>query len=573
MDVLRTLFIVLGGLGLFFYGMKIMSEGLRVIAGDRMRTFLERATSNRFLGIIVGTIVTFITNSSSATTVMVVGFINSGLMTLSQALGVIMGANIGTTLTAQLLAFKIDTIAPLCIFVGTVMYMFIPKRNLKNIGFIILGFGILFFGITVMGAPLEEIAKQESFQAVLTTFENPFLALLAGLVFTAIIQSSSATTAILVAMYIGGVALPFRTAAFIILGSNIGTCSDSLVASLAANRESKRAAIGNIFFKVSGSIVFGSLILFFPGILTWMQETWPDGARQVAMFHSLFNIGTVVLFVPFLTPYVNFLQKIIPLKPEEITKSYEKKLVYLKPGVMQNSTVAAVNAHLEFCRMGQLAHDNLKLAIESFDTRNFDKANKVLENEDTINYLNHNIAVKLVGMRNLSLSDKELEKISMMFRILSDIERIGDHAENIAEYTLMGEKKRIKLSPMAVKELQTLSSVTMQCISLALEIYEKQDSSKLSQIDLLEESTDKLAEDAMENHIERLIAEKCDPRSGVIFSDMVIDLERCADHALNVAYSILGETEWNDAQSKGLKRSNKKNNGKKRKLELKKYKK
>lgn len=541
---METIFLVAGGLGLFLFGMKTVSSGLELIAGDRLQSILQRTTSNRFLAVLVGIIVTISINSSTAVTITTVSFVNSGLMNLTQAIGVIMGANVGTTFSAQLIAFRIDTFAPFLIFVGIIMHLFFKKRSIKNIGYIILGFGILFFGMTTMGAPLKGLAQGESFAAILTMFENPVLALLAGFIFTAVIQSSSATMGLLVTMHLHGVPISFETSAFIILGMNIGTSITTVIASIPANRESKRAALFHIMFDVIGSVAFGTLIYVFPGILRWFQETWTESARQVAMFHTLYNIATLTLLLPFVRQVSMLVQRLVPVKEKEISTTYEKKLIYLDTKIMKTPAVAVLNAHLEMCRMGKIARENLSLALESFFEKSAEKARRTLENEDIINYLNHNIASKLVWINNMNLSNSEAEKIGAMFRTLSDIERIGDHAENIAEYTLEIKESDLKFSETAMDELQTLGRMAMNLMTKALDTYEHQKESQLPQIGILEEEVDRLATEFTENHISRLKTRQCDSKNGVVFTDMIIDLERSADHANNIAFSILPESKW-----------------------------
>jgi phosphate:Na+ symporter len=549
-DIVFEVFLVLGGLGLFLYGMKIMSDGLENIAGDRLRIVLEKATSNRFFGILVGTVVTCIIQSSSATTVMVVGFVNASMLTLTQAISVIMGANIGTTITAQIISFKIDPIAPLCIFAGLVLYLFFKKRTTKNTGYILLGFGILFFGISTMGAPLKEFSKLDGFKVMLMTFQSPILSLLAGLVFTAIIQSSSATTGIIVALYLGGVDLPFQTAAYLVLGSNIGTCITAMLASIPASRESKRAALAHVLFNVIGCAIFGSLILVFPGILDWIQATWPDGARQVAMFHTLFNMSTVVVLVGFIKQLALLVHKVIPEIESE--NAVTKKLVYLDPSIMQMPSIAVTQAQRELDRMGRMALENLQLALETFFSGDTSKAENVLEVEDTLDYLNHNITTWLVRIRGLKLTDADMERLGVMLHTVSDMERIGDHAENIVEYAMFEDKYGTKISQAAIDELRELSEATIETITLALKIFKNRDTSLLHDIDRLEQRVDDMAIECVENHIQRLQDEVCDPRGGVMFTDMVTDLERCADHADNIAYSILGNQIWSVSRHKLL---------------------
>jgi len=541
-ELLENIFMVMGGLGLFLFGMKLMSDGFKSIAGDRLRTILERTTANRFLGIITGTLVTIITNSSSATTIMVIGFISSGLMALAPGLSVIMGANIGTTVSAQIIAFKFDSVAPLFIFIGIIMCMFFKQKKIKNIGNVLLGFGMLFFGITIMGMPLASFAERPSFQSILTAFENPLLALMAGLVFTAVIQSSTASIGILIALYMGGVVLPFETAAFIVLGSNIGTCSDSLIASIPANRNGKRAALCNVIFKITGSIIFGSAIMLFPGILHWIQTTWSDGARQVAMFHTLFNVCLVIIFVPFIKQFVMLMEKIIPLTPEEISGNYDKKLLYLNPSIMQSPALAVKNAHLELCRMSEIALENFMMALESFYTKNINLSEKVLENEETINYLNQNIINYLVKLYNADLSNKDLDQISTMIRVITELERIGDYAENLAKHALHEDTSTIEFSMSANKEMKKLSELTVRIIKLALTIYKENDKTIITQINELEAEVDHLSMMMIENHIERLKKNICKPQSGPVFTDFIINMENCAEYANRIAHTIVKES-------------------------------
>jgi len=537
------IFVVIGGLGLLLFGMKMMSNGLEIVAGDRLQTFLRHAAGNRFTAIIVGILATIAINSSTAVTIITVGFVNSGLMDLTQAIGVIMGANIGTTFSAQLIAFRISTIAPLFIFIGIVMYLFFKKRSVKNVGYVILGFGILFFSITVMGDPLRAFSQQPGFQQMLITFENPLYALLAGFIFTAIIQSSSATMGILVTMHLSGVPMLFRTSAFIILGTNIGTTITTLFASIPASRDSKRAAWFQLIYNIFGSVVVGILLILVPGILDWFQSIWTDPARQVAMFHTLYNVVILVLFVPFVPLMKTITEKIIPVRQDEVANvMYERKLLYLDTKKMRKPTLAVMDAHREIVRMGKIANENLELSIESLFERDEDKVKEVLEREKTINYLNHNIASELVEINNMALSTSDAERLGEMFRVLSDFERIGDHAENIAEYTIALKDGNLNFSGKAVAELELLCTYTKKAVSKALTTFETRDESQLAEIEALEDKVDELSIKFAGNHIERLKTESCQPKSGVIFTDMITDLERSADHAKNIAFSILPES-------------------------------
>ena len=537
----ESIFLVVGGLGLFLFGMKMMSGGLELIAGDRLQGIIKRVTSNRFLAVLVGIATTIAINSSTATTIMTVSFVNSGMMNLKQAIGIIMGANVGTTFSAQLIAFKIDQIAPLFIFIGIIMHLFFKKRMIKNIGYAVLGFGILFFGVTVMGGPLKGLADNPAFNNILTTFQNPILSILVGFIFTAVIQSSSATMGILVTLHLSGVPIPFATSAFIILGTNIGTSITTVIASIPANRESKRAALFHIMFDIIGSAVFGTLIYVIPGILGWFQTTWTEPARQVAMFHTLYNFATMFLLLPFVSQVAALMEKIVPITSDGTETIYEKKLMYLDEKTSQSPSIAVVNAHLELSRMGRIANENLELAIEAFIDGDTEKAKKVLKNEKIIDYLSHNIAIKLIWINNMALSGYEAAKIGRMFQIVSDMERIGDHAENIAEYAVIVDENDLKFSDAAKVELSELGKRTINLAYVALDAYEQEDASMLKQIRSMEKEIDKLSVEYTDNHISRLKKASCEPKSGVIFTDMITDLERSADHANNIAYSLLLE--------------------------------
>ena len=538
MAALENVFLAAGGLGLLLFGMKMMSTGLEVVAGDRLQIILKKATSNRFFAVLVGILATIAINSSTAVTIITVGFVNSGLMNLVQSIGVIMGVNVGTTFSAQLIAFRIDTIAPLFIFVGIVMYLFFKNRNIKNIEYVVLGFGILLFSITVMSTTLREYAELPGFQAILSTFENPILALLAGFLFTAIIQSSSATMGLLVTMHLSGIPISFETSAFIVLGTNIGTSITTVIASIPASRESKRAALFHISYDIIGSIVFGTLIYVFPGILQWFQYVWSETARQVAMFHTLYNVATLFLLLPFITWIAKLLERVVPVRNEDVDKKHEKKLVYLDSRINQTPTLAVVNAHLEVSRMGELAYENFVMAMEAFFERDVDKAEKMLVNEKVVNYLQQRITDELIAINNMPLSIADAEKIGAMFGTVSDIERIGDHAENIAEYTIDAVHNKLTFSDVALEELKTISDFTIEMIGTSLYLYEMQSDIDMDQIESLEDKIDELSIVYAQNHIKRLKAQVCKAKSGVIFIDMLTDLERSADHARNIAHAV-----------------------------------
>jgi len=536
---LTSIFLVLGGLSLLLFSMKMMSSGLEMAAGDSLQTVLRRSTSNRVFAVLAGIIATIALTSSTAVTIIVVSFVNSKLLTLTQSIGVIMGANVGTTFSAQLIAFKITDYAPLFICIGTIMYLFFKTKTLKNVGYIVLGFGILFFSIGVMGGPLRELANDPEVYSLLTTFDNPLLALLVGFGFTAIIQSSSATMGLLITLHLSGVPLSFETSAFIVLGTNIGTSITTVLASIPASRDSKRAALFHIMYDIIGCLVFGTLIYVFPGILEWFTETWSEKARQVAMFHTLYNVATMLLLLSFVPLISKMMQKIVPMKQSETQNTYEKKLMYLDEKNIYSPTLSVTNAHLEICRMGIIAKENLSLALDSFFEKDLDKAKKVVENEKIINFLYRGISEKLVEINNIALSEADAEKVGKMFKTLSDIERIGDHAENIAEYANIYKDGKLNFSKPAMQELKSLSKLTIEMIELSIDVYKNDKIAELSEIEKMEDEIDARAVEYTENHVERLKAQVCSPKTGVLFTDIIIDLERSADHANNVAFYTL----------------------------------
>ncbi|MCL2578960.1 MAG: Na/Pi cotransporter family protein [Oscillospiraceae bacterium] len=534
--IVQNIFLALGGLGLFLLGLKMMSDGLKNIAGSRMRTIIGKATANRFLGLLVGMVTTAVTQSSTATSIMSIGFVNAGLMNLKQFTSIIIGASIGTTFTAFLFSFRIDSIAPLFIFLGICLYLFVKKKKVKSIGFIVLGLGILFFGLSTMGAPLFEFSRLDGFQRMLLAFANPLLALLTGVLFTAIVQSSTATIGVIIAMYLSGVDLSFTTAAFLVLGANIGTCSTALLSSLAADRESKRAALILAVYKITAGSAFAVAISVVPGILPWFQERWADGAVQIAMFHTAYNLVAATVMIFFTGRLVSFVYRLLPKLPAEDSAM---QLMHLGKESEQTPAITFTQAHSELCRMGRMAAANLELALKAFFERNAEKAVEVFETEGVIDYLKREITAYLMRIQSTKLTSTDVERLSAMLKTVSDIERLGDHAENIAEYVLNDWSSGISMSPEATKELGTLSKAMMDTLAITLESYEVHDLSRIGRIHEMEQEVDDLSAQYLDNHIGRLDAKRCDPRCSVIFTSMVSDLERCSDHAINIAENIL----------------------------------
>ena len=536
-DFVTSVFLALGGLGLFLLGLKTMSDGLKDIAGSRMRAVIGNATANRFLGFLFGTAVTAVTQSSTATSVMAIGFVNAGLMNLVQFASIIIGASVGTTFTALFFNFGIDPIAPLLIFIGIALHIFFSKKNIKSLGLIILGIGILFFGLTTMSIPLREFSQMDGFTQILRAFENPVLALLTGILFTAIIQSSTATIGIIVVMYLGGIDMAFSTAAFLVLGANIGTCSTALLSSLAASRESKRAALIHVSYKLITGGVCALLLLVSPGILVWFQNTWQDGAMQITMFHVIYNISAAGVMIFFTKQLVRLVYFIIP---KQSSDDNERKLIYLEENKERTPEVVFVQAQDEMLRMGRMVQKSLRLSLEAFFERDIDKANEVIKVEDTIDFLRNEITDYLTGVQSTELTPKDLEQLGAMLHIVTDIERLGDHAENIAEYIIGERTCRTYLSNTALDELYEISLAMRETLDTALDAFESKDSALLPKVELLEQKVDDLCDNYLTNHIARLTEESCDPRSSVVYTSLISDLERCSDHALNIAEKSFG---------------------------------
>ena len=537
------LFALLGGVGLFLYGMMQMSNGLKNAAGDHLRVILEKATRNRVMSVLVGVLVTLMIQSSSATDVMVIGFVNSGLMNLFQALGVIMGANIGTTVTAQLTAFNLSAFAPFILFVGTVMYLFMKKAEVRYVGSIIMGFGMLFQGIALMKAAIVPISQTAAFVAMLKGLSNPFAALLFGVLFTALLQSSSSSIVIFQAFAIQGI-LDYQTTVYLVIGAAIGSVTPNLLASLTTNRNGKRTALLNLIFNLIRACILMAIITLIPQVLDLIQSLSPGSVgRQIANTHTIFAIFAVLVELPFSHLIVRLSQKIIPVLPSEMGKAEHQRLVYLTQLDSIPASVALNQAKLEIVRMGRFAEQSLRTAVECFLEQDSEKAEQVFELESIVDYLDENITQALIRMRYHHMTEKELDRLSHMILAVSDIERISDHAENMAQYMQRMKERRAELSEDGRKDLEEICQATLSAVQVSLEVFEKDQFDRLDEAEWLENIVDDLEERCVRNHMDRLMGNTCNPVSGVIFSDMVTDLERCADHAVNIAFALSGTTE------------------------------
>ncbi len=538
-------FYLLGGVGLFLFGMSIMSTGLRNAAGDKLRDILENVTSNKVKAVLMGVLVTVLVQSSSATDMMVIGFVSSGLMSLTQAIGVIMGANIGTTITAQITAFNISAIAPIILFIGCVMNMFLKKDFYKHVGSVIMGFGMLFVGIAMIKEVIAPLAESEGFVNFLSALSNPFVAILFGVGFTALLQSSSSSTVIFQAFAVQGI-LEYHTAVYLIIGAAIGSVTPNILAGFTTNRNGKRTAILNLIFNLFRAVILTTLITIFPQILNLIQGISPNNvARQIANTHTIFAIVAVLIMLPFTKYIVAIANKVIPVLPEETRAAKEKQLVYMADDPTNMPEVSIRQAMMELGRLGGLARNNVELAMDAFVSRDPKEYAEVEETESIVDFLTNEISERLVNMRALQLSERDTFRVSKLTLVASNYERISDHAENIIEYAQKMDANNSELSEKAIEELKELGKATLASIDICTEIFVNEDFAKMPEADALEDKVDDLQELLIDNHVKRLMDNTCDPIGGVVFTDICTDLERCSDHAINIAIALRTDVPMN----------------------------
>ncbi|WP_075722012.1 Na/Pi cotransporter family protein [Roseburia sp. 499] len=530
---------LLGGLALFLYGMQMMSQGLEAAAGNRMKQILEKLTANRFLGVAVGAGITAIIQSSSATTVMVVGFVNSGMMTLQQAVWIIMGANIGTTITGQLIALDVGAIAPLFAFIGVAMIMFLKKQKYTHFGQILAGLGVLFIGMGMMSGSMEPLQQSETFIDLMTTFSNPALGILAGAVFTAVIQSSSASVGILQALAVSGL-IGLDGAVYVLFGQNIGTCITAVLASIGTSRNAKRTTLIHLMFNVIGTVIFTVLCMVTP-LVSFMESLTSNPAAQIANVHTLFNIVTTLLLLPAGTGLAALAKKILPERPEERNK--EQHLKYLHPlGKSAERTIGVAAIYMnqleqEVFRMLEMAKENVDKAFWAFRIGDSEQLAVIVETEEYIDYLNkeisHYISRTIVNEANA----EETYNASQYFKMIGNIERIGDHALNIAEYTEILQEHHIAFSQKAQEEMERMEQV-LRVLFETLENEKRGTSEWMMRIAQLEQSMDDMTIQYREQHMERMRLGECSEEACIIYSEMLTDFERIGDHALNIAQEM-----------------------------------
>lgn len=527
-----------GGLGLFLYGMRIMSDSIEKVAGAKLRGILERLTTNRFTGILVGIFFTAVIQSSSACTVMVVSFVNSGLMNLTQAAGVIFGANIGTTVTALLVSFKLEKAAPVILLVGVLLVMFCKKQKVARIGEVIIGFGVLFMGLSTMSGAMAGMKDSPAILHMFASLRSPVLAVLLGTVLTAIIQSSSVTVSIMVLLANQGL-MSMDICMFIILGCNIGACTSALLASLNGKKDAKRAASIHLIFNVIGTVIV--YIIFIIGVeqvvavLTRIAGNNPG--RVVAYAHMSIKIFQVIIMMPFIKGIVKLTYLLVPGDDKKVGYRDSYQLKYIGDTVVLNPATAVVEVIKELDRMASLAYENLNRAMNALITLDKDEIEEVYEVEKNIDFLSHAITNYLVKINQTTLPIEDLKSIGALFHVVNDIERIGDHAENIADSAEQRIETGVGFSKEAQREMGEMLDMVNTILRFSLEMFVKSTEEHMEDIKHLEEAIDEKEKELQQKHIERLASNECTPEAGALFSEIVSGLERIGDHATNIAFA------------------------------------
>ena len=534
---LYDFFSLTGGVGLFLYGMSVMSAGLKNACGERLKVLLEKATKSKLTAVLSGLLVTICIQSSSAADVMVIGFVTSGLMTLTQAIGVIMGANIGTTVTAQITAFNIGAWAPFILFAGAVLYLFVKKNTLRYTGLVVLGFGMLFQGISLMKSAILPLSETPAFIAFVSTLSNPLITVLFGILFTALLQSSSSATVIFQAFAVQGL-IRYPTAVYLVIGAAVGSVTPNLLAGLTANRAGKRCSILNLLFNILRAVLILALITFLPQILTFIQSLSPGNiARQIANTHTLFAVIAVLALLPFSDRIVALSEKAVPQDKAEKQREEDRRLIYLTQTDIP-AAVAADLARREVARMADMALKNLSLSLDNFFEHDSEKKKAVDEIEDTVDWLAHEIVNKLVEFRSSDSTEEVRETFFRLIRSVDDLERISDHAVNISGYESLITDGKALLSDDAVRDLKELSRITQESLKFSLFVFRTRNKEEIPAAILLEDRVGKKKDAVISDHIRRLTEKACDPQGGIIFTDMAVDLERCCAHAVNLAEEI-----------------------------------
>lgn len=526
-----------GGLGLFLFGIRTMGDGLENAAGAKLKRMLEVLTGNRFLAVLVGFVVTAIIQSSTATTVMVVGFVNAGMMSLAQAVGVIMGANIGTTVTSLLIALNFSSVAAASVLVGVILMLASKKTVVKNLGAIFTGFGLLFLGIDMMSdsmAPLRESAGFMNF--IVTVSESPLrplFGIILGIVMTAVLQSSSASVGVLQTLAMQGL-VPLKFSVFVLFGQNIGTCLTALFSTVGAKKNSKRAAVIHLLFNVIGTGIFILIALLTPYV-EWIEKLSPDPMAQIAISHIVFNIVSTVIMFPFAKVLVKLSCLLVPGKDDSESEMHCK---FIDDRLLNTPPFAVMQVSKEVARMAKLARDNFETSAHALINRSDKDLDKVMENEEIINYLNHHITSYLVKLNALDITDSDSDYIARVFHAINDIERVGDHAINLAEAAQHNIGEGLKFSDPAREELNQLCGSVVTLLERSMAAFDNQSLSdnEAKELSDLEEHIDDLTLECQDSHIFRLNRKECNTEAGMLYLNTITDFERVGDHAINIAF-------------------------------------
>ena len=524
------------GIGLLMYGIKIMGEGLELAAGAKLKSLLEKMTSNRFFAVLVGFVITTLIQSSTATTVMVVGFVNTGIMNLVQAIGVIMGANIGTTTTSVLVSLNLSSFAPIAIIIGVTIQLFTKKNILKHVGTALIGFGMLFLGMHLMKTSMEPLQNSPVFKQWIMDANNPVIGILIGAAIAALIHSSAASMGILQALASQGL-VPLNFAVFIIYGQNIGTCVTSMISSIGTKTNSKRTAVMHALFNIIGTGIF-LLISYFLPFTEWVESVSSNPMIQISMVHILFNVVSTVIMFPFANLLVKLSCIIVPDKKD--SKENDFKLQYVDDLMINTPPFAVAQVAKEVHRMADLARHNFVLASQALLEAKLDEIENILHTEDVINYINHTITPILVKINSLDLNYQDAKYIGRVFHVINDIERIGDHAVNLSEAAQSRVEGDITLSDDAQAELQEMFDTTLELLDEAIDCFVRQDLDydKATEINRLEARVDDMQESFEQAHIDRLNRHLCNTKAGMLFINTVTDFERVGDHAVNIAWKV-----------------------------------
>ncbi len=531
-----------GGLSLFLFGMQVMSEGIEKAAGAKMRSILEFFTTNRFTGMLVGLFFTAVIQSSSACTALVVAFVNSGLMTLNQAVGVILGANIGTTVTSQLVSFNLSEYAPAIALVGVVCMIFFKKPFIKKIGEILIGFGVLFMGLTNMKDAMSGIKEMPAVMNVFASLTNPLVAILLGTAVTTVVQSSSVTVSITLLLASQGL-LDLPICFYIILGCNIGACSTALLASLSGNKNAKRAALIHFLFNVIGTIIMYIVLQFAMNPIAngITSISGGDMGRSVANAHTIFKVVQVLILFPFGRGLVKLTYLIVPGEDEKIGYRTQMQLKYIGGKNIFSPATAVVEVTKELDRMATLASENLNRAMNALVTLDDEDIKEAYEVEENINFLNHEITKYLVKISQINLPVEDAKSIGALFHVVNDIERIGDHAENIADAAVQRKEQNIKISDEAWKELGQMMDMVNELFRYSVDMFVHSNETHIQDVIALEQAVDEKERELQRNHVNRVVKGECMPEAGTLFSDLISGLERVGDHATNIAFCMTAD--------------------------------